>query len=66
MDSSFCYYYVYPCMLWVVLGRAWDGGWMDGSLLRCTFDDVLDVGPVGYYVECVLWWTAGFHDERVG
>jgi len=28
-----------------------------------TFDDVFDVGPVGYYVEDVFWWTAGFHCE---
>ena len=35
-------------------------GRADGGDLR-TFDDVLDVGPVGYYLEHVLWWTAGFH-----
>ena len=35
-------------------------GW-NGERMPCTFDDVLDVGPVGYYLEHVLWWTAGFH-----
>jgi hypothetical protein len=30
-----------------------------------TFDDVLDVSPVGYYVERVLWRAAGFHDGRL-
>jgi hypothetical protein len=39
---------------------------MNGEQMPCTFDDVLDVGPVGYYLEHVLWWTAGFHGEGVG
>jgi hypothetical protein len=34
-------------------------------IVRSTFDDVLDVGPVGYYVERVLWRAAGFHDGRM-
>jgi hypothetical protein len=39
---------------------------MDGERMpSCTFDDVFDVGPVGYYLEHVLWRTAGFHGEGV-
>lgn len=30
-------------------------------LLCSTFDDVLDVCPIGYYLEYVFWWTAGLH-----
>ena len=47
---------------WLRLGccRGWNG-----ERMPCTFDDVLDVGPVGYYVEHVLWWTTGFHCEGV-
>jgi hypothetical protein len=31
------------------------------SMAEATFDDVLDVGPVGCYLEGVLWRASAFH-----